>query len=75
MSAVTKRVYYKVLAEVETATSKKQRAYWFAEHKSFLVRQRDKTTGKASIKIACNSKQRAAIRGLVKTFDLAAATA
>jgi hypothetical protein len=63
-----KRIHYKVLADVSTEAGNRSQAYWFIASKSFL-RQRDKMTGKTSLKVACSASQRAQIRKLVKGFD------
>jgi hypothetical protein len=73
-SGKTNRIHYKVQAEVKTAAGKERQEYWFAQRKSFL-RQKDLATGKTSIKVGCNRKQRERIRELVKSFDAAASEA
>ncbi|MCY3019226.1 MAG: hypothetical protein NTW87_09400 [Planctomycetota bacterium] len=73
-SDTTKRIHYKVLAEVSTKAGTKEQAYWFSAGRSFL-RQRDQTTGKTSLKVGYSSRQRAQIRELVKSFKATAAEA
>ena len=64
----TKRIHYKVAAEVKTESGKQKQEFWFGAHKSFL-RQKHEGTGKTSIKVGCNSKQRAEIKKLVDAFE------
>jgi|GEM_PF-4440798 len=68
ISEKTKRIHYKVRAALTTGKGVRKVEYWFGDHRSFL-RQKHKSTGKTSIKVDYNSKQRAQIKKLVTAFE------